>query len=208
MHRSTIARDLHDELGSGLGSIAILAELVADGDLPADDRRALAERVRRTAHELSASLDEIVWSLRSAPGTLGDLVGRLRERAASVFASDDVELRLALPAELPALALDGHVQRNVRLIVHEALHNAARHARATAVELGLAVDGERVRVWVADDGVGLDAACASRERPGRGGVGLDSMARRARSIGARMRLSSIPGRGTRLELWFRPHPLH
>jgi signal transduction histidine kinase len=67
----------------------------------------------------------------------------------------------------------------VALIAIEALHNAARHAGATRVVLGLEPDGLRWKLWIEDDGHGPGATPASTGS----GLGIESMKRRAEEIG-------------------------
>src|SRR5262249_34650361 len=51
--RARIAMDLHDEMGSGLGSIGLLADVAAsDGDGDAERRRVLMDQIAETASEL------------------------------------------------------------------------------------------------------------------------------------------------------------
>ncbi len=59
----------------------------------------------------------------------------------------------------PATPIGPAVGRAVQLIAQEAVHNACKHARAGRVEIGLELLGRRrCRLWVEDDGVGLNAA--------------------------------------------------
>jgi signal transduction histidine kinase len=73
-------------------------------------------------------------------------------------------------------------------VVSEALANAARHARASAVEVEAEVVGKNLRLQVHDDGVGgADAAQGS---------GLTALTDRVEAVGGRMEISSPAGSGT------------
>lgn len=195
--RTRIAMDLHDEVGSGLGSIGILGGLLGDPALQPAQRRDLASRIAATAAELNASLGDIVWSLRESSGSVEGLAAYLVERATQLFPGDEPSLHLSLPDPWPHAPLDLAVRRNVLLVALEALHNAARHARARRVELALAQEDRHWRLVVADDGRGIDAA-------GRRGMGLENMRRRAEEIGATLSVDEPPGGGTRVALRFDP----
>jgi signal transduction histidine kinase len=80
------------------------------------------------------------------------------------------------------------------------MHNAARHARAANVVLGLEPAGRRWRIWVEDDGRGLDDRAAAR-----GGVGIENMRRRAAEINAGLELARRPSGGLTVSLIFDPH---
>jgi two-component system NarL family sensor kinase len=82
-------------------------------------------------------------------------------------------------------------------IVQEALTNANKYARATALTVTLAETDGEVVVTVEDDGIGFDPA-ASVAAPIGGGLGLRSMRERAAAAGLRLQVWSAPGAGTRI----------
>ena len=80
-------------------------------------------------------------------------------------------------------------------VVQEALNNAARHARATRVDVRVDASGPMVTVDITDDGEGFDA-------PHVRGLGLLGMEERVTHFGGRFGVESRPGRGAtvRVEL--------
>jgi signal transduction histidine kinase len=201
--RQQIAMDLHDEMGSGLGSIGILADLASSGVLADDSRREVATRIAETAGDLGVALGDIVWALRDRAATLDALVGHLVERARRLVPDEFGGLMLDLPRAIPPIGLATPVCRNVLRIALEALHNAARHARATRITFGVArVRRQAWRLWIEDDGIGLDAVPAISARSA--GQGLAGMRQRAAAIGAVLTLSSPRGGGARVALVFEP----
>lgn len=196
--RTRIAMDLHDEMGSGLGSIGILAGLAAGEGIEEKELRGLAGRIAQAAGEMGGALTDIVWSLRPGTDTLESLQVRLAERAARLLPGSEPRLTLRFPEPngpgRSSLRLDPEVQRNVQLIATEALHNAVRHSGASHVELGLEQRGKLWRLWVADDGSGIPDHTA-------GGQGLRNMRSRAAAIGAEI-VWTAQG-GTTVELFFR-----
>ncbi|HEX7050804.1 MAG TPA: ATP-binding protein [Longimicrobiales bacterium] len=197
--RTRIAMDLHDELGSGLGSIGILAGLLARGRLDDVQRGRLAQEVAGTAEELGNALGDIVWSLDRRAATLEELASRLAGHAERFFAGDDVVFTLRAPREWPPARLPLALRRNILLIGLEALHNAARHARARQVALAFTGRGRTWQLAVTDDGVGLGPAVPTNARGGRG---LPGMRRRAAEIGAAIEWRETPGGGTTVVLHF------
>lgn len=197
--RTRIAMDLHDELGSGLGTIGILSGLVASGRLGEAQLRRTAREMAEVAQELGNALADIVWSLDPRTTTLEELASRLTGHAERLFAGDDVEFRLRPPREWPTYKLPLSIRRNVLLIGLEALHNAARHAQARNVTLSFACRGPICHLSVTDDGVGLAAAV-----PGDalGGRGLEGMRRRAAEIGATIEWRTGDQGGTTVTLRF------
>ncbi|MGH7571088.1 MAG: sensor histidine kinase [Gemmatimonadota bacterium] len=201
--RTRIAMDLHDEIGSGLGSIGILSGILTTDGLDPREERRMAREIAATTGQLGAALSQIVWALDPRVKTMEEVAARLAELGRRLFAGDTVEFATSFPERWPEARPSQLVRRNVVLIGLEALHNAARHARADRVELHVSPDkGERWKLEVIDDGVGLQGDGA-----GATGVGLRSMRRRAGEIGAELTWSSPDGRGTAVRLTFRPRGL-
>ncbi len=198
--RTRIAMDLHDELGSGLGSIGILSGVLSSDRLPPAQGEELAHEIARTAGELGTALSDIVWSLDARESTLEELAGRLAEHGRRLFANG-TDLATEFPEAWPRTPLSLAVRRNVMLIALEALHNAARHSGARRVIVRIAVRGAGAEVAVEDDGRGI-APPGSAEGNGTGN-GLSNIRRRAAEIGARLRWEKPESGGTRMTLAFR-----
>ena len=79
-------------------------------------------------------------------------------------------------------------------MIAEALTNAAKHARASAISVEAEVAGDLLRVTVSDDGVG--GACLA------GGSGLAGLKDRVEALGGRIVLHSPRGAGTTLRAEF------
>jgi signal transduction histidine kinase len=194
--RTRIAMDLHDEMGSGLASIGILAGVLSGNGASGDQR--IAREVADTAEELGTALSDIVWSLDPQGATLEDLAARLSEHGGRLFA-DDVEFDTEFPSRWPADPMPLPVLRNVLLIGLEALHNAARHAGARRVLLSLLPERDGWVMTVCDDGAGLLAA----DRTPGPGRGMRTMRRRTREVGGAIDFAARPGEGTTMRLRFR-----
>jgi ligand-binding sensor domain-containing protein/signal transduction histidine kinase len=198
--RTQIASDLHDDLGSGLGSIGILAGLSAEGGLAEEEQRSLARRIAETAAEMGSVLSDIVWTLRRDTASLEALGTHLAERAARLFPLPPPEFQTRFPDEWPEVELSLIARRSLLLIALESLHNAARHAQASRVTLGVEVKDSRLRLWVEDDGRGF--ATHLPADPDRG-MGLTNMRRRAGEAKAEIDFRPRPGGGTVIDLSMR-----
>ncbi len=200
--RTRIALDLHDEIGSGLGSIGMLAGVLSAGNDDGGRDRELAGTIARTSEQLGESLSDIVWALDPGSATLHDLGTRLAEHGNRLFSADDgPDFSAELPPNAPATPLSLGLRRNVLAIGLEALHNAARHAGAQRVVLRLERQRDAWRLIIEDDGRGIRAAGNGAAAP-LGGRGLPGMRRRANEIGARLDVRAAAGEGTRIELDF------
>ena len=200
--RTRIAMDLHDELGAGLGSIGLLADLVCDDRLDEAERKDLSGKISETADELGSGLTDIIWTLRSKSEPLGALGEYLRERGRRMAPpGSGVRFAAVLPETWPDIRLSLAARRNLQRIAVEAMHNAVRHGNPSRIELGMAPAGARWLLWVEDDGCGMPAD--PKGTVGEG-LGLESMKQRAAAIGAVVRWGPGPEGGTRVEIAFDP----
>jgi signal transduction histidine kinase len=200
--RALIAMDLHDDIGSGLGSIGILSGVAASENVGDEHRRQLARSIADTAAEMGSALTDIVWSLHPDSASLEGLAYRLAQRAYRLFPENYPTFKTNFPREWPRVDLSLAARHNLLLIASEALHNAARHANANEVELGIAQAGRSWKLWISDDGCGLGGGnCQSTDKSG---LGLITMRKRAEEIGARIAWSSADGRGTTVTVLFSP----
>ncbi|TVP56040.1 MAG: hypothetical protein EA351_09465 [Gemmatimonadales bacterium] len=99
--------------------------------------------------------------------------------------------------------LDPETQLVVYRIVQESLANVIRHSGSERVTLEMAGEGPVVRVTIADDGRGFDAASQLLDGSG---LGLIGMQERARLVGGELSIESSPGGGARITLIVRREP--
>ncbi|CAN5176264.1 hypothetical protein BH23VER1_BH23VER1_33080 [soil metagenome] len=187
--RERIASDLHDEIGSNLGSIALLSEIA-----PGAQSGELVE-INRIARETGDSMRDIVWVIRIGHDSLEDLIARLREVATGMLRNVRYSFEVE-PDPLPAVQPDLNFKRNVLLFFKEALHNVVKHASADTVAIRIVVTGQQLWLSVSDDGCGFDPAEAST----KGGNGLGNLRTRAEALGASLEIKSSPGAGTLVSL--------
>ncbi len=192
--RTQIASDLHDEVGAGLAQIAILSEVARQRAAP-EVAVDLGE-VAGLARSLREAMGDIVWALARGNHTLADLVHRLRHLCSRMLEVEGTVVQFDAPdaPSLAALPLSLEQRRQLWLWCREALTNVARHADARTVTVQLELPGRRLRLRIADDGIGFHAGLATT------GNGLLNLRRRCERLGGHLHLTTAPGRGTELVL--------
>lgn len=189
--RQRIARDLHDEIGSSLGSIALITQdILASSDDPAQTRVDLTE-IKTIADESVAAMRDITRLIQSDRYGSDDLATLLRETAARLLRTIPHSLTVEAGTSSRKLPVDR--QRDLILMFKEALHNITRHAEATAVSLKLKQTADSLVLTLQDDGKGFDPAAVT------GGMGLTNLRRRAEKHQGRVDIVSTP-QGTTLTL--------
>ncbi|HEY7812256.1 MAG TPA: ATP-binding protein [Nakamurella sp.] len=187
--RKRLERNIHD--GAQQEVIALLVNLRLVQTL-------LGRAPDRAIGLLGAQAD----SFRSAMDTLAELAHGLYPQtltddgpvAALRVAARRSPVAVTLTADtLPRLPAD--LAATLYFCAVEAMQNAAKHAAAGEIRIDIRVDpGGPIELVIADDGLGFDE---SRITAGRG---LANVRDRVESVGGRLRLTSRPGRGTRMDI--------
>jgi signal transduction histidine kinase len=185
--RRRIADDLHDDIGSKIGSVALRLDLAGrNPSLPDTERARLAE-LSDAARGVVGDLRDAVWFVDASHDDLPALVARLEQFAQAILRGRPH--RFDRPDALPPVALDMDTRRHLYLLAKEALHNAARHS-AGPVEVNVAYDAPGLQITVADAGPGFDPAAVGAGR------GLRTMRARADALGGMLAVESTPEAGT------------
>jgi signal transduction histidine kinase len=189
--RAAMARELHDDVGSALTALKFdLAWLARHGEAP---QVARAEQAMATLDLAIAASRRLMLNLRppilqeGLTAALQWLVGQFERQ------HEAIGVTLLGPAEVP---LGEELALVAYRFVQEALHNVAKHARASRVGVELALAGGVLTVEVSDDGVGMAGSTLAPAL----GLGLRGLQERAAAVGAWLDVSSKPGAGTRLLL--------
>lgn len=187
--RGQIAADLHDDVGAGLSEIAILSEAARGKETALSD--STLARVAERARSLRRALADTVWAVDPRRDRADELVRRMREVTHNLLGTDEIAVEFtAPPAErLARVPLAPDQRRDLLFLFQELIHNAARHAAASRVDVDLALTRGELRLTVHDDGQGFDPSGVTA------GHGLASMRVRAERLGGRLEMAAAPGRG-------------
>ena len=185
--RSRIARDLHDQLGSGLTELAFLGDSLrmGGGDVASD-----AAEVSTRARELTRTMDETVWALNPASDSFEGLITYLGHAMPVWLKASGIRFRLDFPDENLRFGLSARVRRELYLASKEAVHNAVKHSRASTVTLRVEQIGSDLMITLSDDGCGFDPAAVST------GNGLVNLRDRLSELGGTATITSAPDGGT------------
>jgi signal transduction histidine kinase/ligand-binding sensor domain-containing protein len=189
--RTRIATDLHDDIGANLTRIALLSEVAKQQHHEANGREdSPLVSIARIARESVSSMSDIVWAINPERDSLLDLTRKMRQHADEIFTLREIDLRFNTPGAKESLRLSADVRRDLLLIFKEAVNNAARHSNCSRVKIDFQVEGSKLCLEIADNGVGFDRSIESE------GQGLRSMKRRAAALGGTLEITSRPGKET------------
>jgi PAS domain S-box-containing protein len=193
--RSRIARELHDDIGQ---SLAILSVQLQRAGRPVSDLsgrthpgvpelcnkvQAIAASVSRLSRQLHSSTLEYLGLTKAVRGECKEF-------------SETQRIPVECHCDEISRELDGEIGLCFIRILQEALHNIAKHSRATKVKVELTGNSTELNLLVSDNGVGFDLEQAQLA----GGIGLISMRERTHLVGGEFHLTSGPGVGTQIRV--------
>ena len=193
--RTSIAREIHDELGQSCTALKMDLALIGHKLTKRQIQlRAKIDSSTRLVDEMIGTLRRIASELR--PRTLDDLgLNAALEGQAHEFQSrTGIPCHITFPEE--PLALDPERSTAIFRIFQESLTNVVRHAQATRVEARLQREADCLLFVVRDNGIGFDP----EEAKSRRSLGLVGMRERALLLDGELKVEGIPAVGTTLTL--------
>jgi signal transduction histidine kinase len=192
--RSRIARDLHDDLGSSLTEIGVLANTGQRATSSPTGSPELFDAIAGKARGSIAALDVIVWAVDPEDNSLQSMADYLSGFAGEYLSHSNVVCRFKIPVSLPDLMFEGRVRHDVFLAVKESLNNVVRHAQATEVEFGLTIAPGALEIVIGDNGRGFDANIPTE------GNGLKNLRGRLAKLGGSCVIESQVNKGTTVRI--------
>jgi signal transduction histidine kinase len=186
--RERIAGDLHDEVGSNLGSIQMFADLAEGRSNPSAELK----RIQRIAAETVSAVRDIVWLLRPQGDHRIGTVEHLRETSSIML--EALQWNFSANEKAWEFELPDEATRHLFLYFREALHNISRHAKSSKVDIRVETRADRFQLVIADDGVGIDPERLMRKAT------LRALRQRVQALDANLQVDTAPGEGTRLTL--------
>ncbi len=154
--RKRIASDLHDDIGSNLGSISLIARTARKDLVRLQGPEEVAEdlgEVESIARESSLAMRDIVWLLERRQDSIGDLVQRMRETANRLLR--EINFTLDCESNKTAAKLSLDAKRHLFLFYKEAIHNVLKHSHANRVSIRLWDEDDKLALEILDNGIGL-----------------------------------------------------
>ena len=192
--RNTIARDLHDDIGSMLTSINILSTVMigqSAHDIPLATN---LKKIKDRSATIMENMGDIVWAINPANDNMEKMVNRMKNFAAEILEPAEIDYSFIEEGKLSELGLDLRQRKDIYLIFKESINNAAKYSRCKKLTVELGQYPQKFHLAVMDNGQGFDVAKLSS------GNGLANMKERANSLNAELRIESVINKGTTIRL--------
>ena len=202
--RKKISRELHDDVVQTLVGLNVELSALVHGNSPGV--RQLKDRIARTQRLVEKSVDSVHRFARELrPAVLDDLglIPALQGFCESLAKRKNLKIQLTVFRGIEDLESD---KRTVLFrVAQEALHNVARHARATRAKVTIGKAPGAVRLEVSDNGKSFPVKkILSAKNPKR--LGLVGMRERVEMVGGNFTIESVPGQGTTVRVEIPLHP--
>jgi len=201
--RKKLARDLHDGPAQSISAIAmrlsVIRQMVEEHSAQAaQELEKTEELVRRTSQEIR----HMLFTLRPLALETQGLEAALKAMAGKM--GDTFQQKVTIDIEPRAVEmLKPEKQTVVFYLVDEAVHNARKYAKAAEIRVRLQrapQDDAFVLLQVSDNGVGFDVEAVQRDYNARGSLGMVNLRERAELINGALKIDSVPGKGTRVQV--------
>lgn len=176
--RAAIARELHDELGQSLTAIRSIAKsMMQHPDVVGGPLERHAKMLFDTAGMTSDAMRRLIPRLRPIQLEGMGLVDAIRDLLTETQ-QNHAEVRFELSVEREGLpALDDQLELTAYRIVQEAVTNVVRHSGASRAMVAIGVEGDALKITIADNGKGAE----SLQKEGH--YGIRGMQERAAAFG-------------------------
>jgi PAS domain S-box-containing protein len=196
--RRAIARELHDRVGQTLAALNINLIIISGqigGKVDEQVTSRLGDSMKLVA-ETIALVRDVMSNLR--PSVLDDygLESAIDSHLNQFTARYEIKVKFEKPDQ-PLPRLGPSIEMTFLRIAQEALMNIAKHAQANQVTLSLQREGNAICMTIKDNGSGI-TSWQEANRPGS--HGLTIMRERAEAFGGHLNVSSVPGKGTKVEV--------
>jgi two-component system sensor histidine kinase UhpB len=194
--RRSLARELHDELGQYVTAIKTFAVAIANKTKEkSPDISNNAQVIVSAANQIYDGMHNIVRKLR--PGALDNLgLSETLRDAVNYWQNLHPEMTINLSLQGNPDKLGETLNINIYRIVQEAINNALKHAKASIIDIKLAVlaDTSNIVLTIKDNGVGMNLGMVDQTQH----FGLLGMRERVQGFHGTFRLDSEPNQGTTL----------
>ena len=191
--RRRIALDLHDDIGTRVSHISLVASH-ADNTIRHEEASKAFGQISSMSRDLIGALSESVWMLNPNNDDLESLVDFLYRLVNELCRLKGIRCRVDAVFITKNQAIRYQFRHNVSLAVKECVNNVLKHSQATELDMKIELEKKVLLITVTDNGIGITEESRSK------GLGLESLKRRMKSIDGNCRFEHLAEGGLRIVL--------
>lgn len=194
--QNEISKDLHDNFGNRFSAIQmahdILKEMNFKEDFDVKKFKKFSLYLDQHISKLTADIEDLIWASKTTNNTLKKVVKRIEGICLELANLHNIEIDLKTTT-IKDIAIPEYWNRQLLLIIKEAINNACTHAKASKIAISISSkDLKDIYITIADNGIGFDKNKLKRIS------GLSNMKSRAAALDLLLQLKSKPSEGTEI----------
>ncbi|MDQ3141450.1 MAG: histidine kinase [Bacteroidota bacterium] len=200
--RERIARDIHDDIGSGLSAIQLLSNYLKENTKDQyPEFSAEFNKILQASADLNQRIREIIWTINIKDDSVNSLILFIRKYLNDLQESVKNEIQVFSPDIFPEIILSGDHRKQIFLCVKEAVNNSLKHSKSNHIDVYINIDNKNnTTITIQDDGIGFDANNFNLNAIGNGN-GISNIIMRMAEINGTTEIHS-DNNGTQLTLRF------
>ena len=183
--RTKISSDLHDDVGSILGSIAMESEM-----LSYQKENSLSKELKRLSvmsRDAMSRMRDTVWAIDSRKDKVGFLTDRMKDYLSETISRSTFSYNFNDHTNLSDKTITPDIRQDVYLIFKEAINNILKHSSGANIEVLLTQENKMITLGIKDDGENGDLPINTS------GLGISNMKMRAERIKGELTFHRVEG---------------
>lgn len=189
--RNRLSRELHDSVSQQLFAISMMVSAMNETIEQESTLQKQLQLVEQMTIQAQGEMRALLLHLRPAQLEGKQLHIGIEELLEELSSKQHLEIRWYVEEILLIKVVEDHLFR----ILQEAISNTLRHAKANLIEVRLRKIETFALLKIIDDGIGFDLNINKA-----GSYGLQTMRERVQEIGGTIKIISLPGKGTQIEI--------
>jgi signal transduction histidine kinase len=194
--RTTIASNLHDELGTLMTSMAMNIDMTHFA--PKDKLPSVLANIERISRNLITLVRDTIWAIDARNDTTDDLLLQMETQAAQLLEPFEITYNFKSTIDEKKSTLKPEIRQQFYFIFKEAINNIAKHSDATLVNIDFRYTKNYIQLHISDNSKEQLVSKKKIQQGGPSGKGLKNMEMRAKSVGATIKIN--PEKGYELTL--------
>jgi signal transduction histidine kinase len=187
--RERIAKDMHDELGSGISRITWITA-AAQRQSQKEEFQDSFQKIEHISVQLAQGMRSLIWLLNTGATGWDKFISLIRELTGQLTEESNLQVEIKGTEIFSNKVLKANAARDLMLLIKEAVHNAVKHASAKVITIEFTDRDGALSLTISDDGKGF----GNSENPS--GNGLKNMQVRAEQMNGTAKIESAVGKGT------------
>jgi signal transduction histidine kinase len=191
--RERIAKDMHDELGSGISRITWITA-AAQKHVLNEGTMDSFNHIEQISVQLAHGMRSLIWLLNTGSTEWEKFVAMIRELTGQQTEEKNIAVHITGVESAKGKTLKPHAARDLMLLIKETVHNSVKYSGATTIGIHFYQQDNHFSIAISDNGIGFDVNAVHT------GNGLTNIQVRARNLKGNSQIISSPGQGTKIRV--------